>query len=230
MGVDGRLFRPQVAAFAFAETPAWREPEPRESLAHYAVRMAESVLAQDRADARPIVVGGLSLGGMVALEMSRHLPAACVVLIASCRESDAVARLLKLAEFAARGIPLDVVERAKGLAPPFLGRGGAGGGPGRVPPADRALLGEMLATIPASFLRWAGRAIMEWPGATDVRIPVHHIHGDRDWVIPLSRVRRTRPPLEIEVVAGGPHVLNLSHPGEVNAALARALAGAGRGD
>ncbi len=221
MGVDGRLFRPQLAAFPFAQTPAWIVPEARESLAHYAQRMAEGVLARDGDGSRPIVVGGLSLGGMVALEMSRHLPAASVVLMASCRESAAVTRLLKLAEFASRGIPLEVVERTKRIATPFLGRGrGAVGG---VSPADRALLGEMLTTIPASFLRWAGRAIMEWPGATDLRVPVHHIHGDHDWVIPLTRVRRTRPAIEIEVVPGGAHVLNLSHPREVNAALARAL-------
>ena len=165
--------------------------------------------------------GGLSLGGMVALEMSRHLPAASVVLMASCRESAAVTRLLKLAEFASRGIPIELVERAKRIATPFLGRGG--GDVGGVSPADRALLGEMLTTIPASFLRWAGRAIMEWPGAADLRLPIHHIHGDHDWVIPLSRVRRTRPAIEVEVVRGGAHVLNLSHPSEVNLVLSRAL-------
>mgnify|MGYP002134121747 CR=1 FL=1 len=49
------------------------------------------------------------------------------------------------------------------------------------------------------FIRWAGFAITHWPGLADPGVPVHHIHGTRDWVIPISRLRT--PPTH--VVQGG---------------------------
>jgi pimeloyl-ACP methyl ester carboxylesterase len=93
---------------------------------------------------------------------------------------------------------------------------GRGGG---VRPADRKLLGEMVSQVPVPLLRWGSRAIMEWPGAEEVAAPVHHIHGDHDWVIPLRCVKPT------VVVPGGSHVLNLSNSDEVNGLLRRVVSG-----
>jgi pimeloyl-ACP methyl ester carboxylesterase len=74
----------------------------------------------------------------------------------------------------------------------------------------------MARELPIPFIRWAARAIMEWPGCPNPGAPVIHIHGDRDWVIPMKRVRADR------IIRGGMHVLNMSHPSEVNAFIAEA--------
>jgi len=208
LGVDSRLFYRQREEFPDVIVPEWLEPERGESLAHYAERLAASVDAVERG---PVVLGGLSLGGMLALEMSRHLKSRAVVLIASCRSPAAVCGPLHWAERLGREIPSVVVGWSLGLAPMVCGRGGGIG------PADRKLLSEMVSQVPVPLLRWGARAIMEWPGAEDVAAPVHHIHGDCDWVIPLRCVEPT------VVVPGGSHVLNLSHPREVTGLLRSVL-------
>jgi pimeloyl-ACP methyl ester carboxylesterase len=208
LGVDKRVFHPQAAAFPDLLIPQWLDPEPRESLPHYAERLAESVRAVARG---PVVVGGLSLGGMLALEMARHLDSQAVVLIASCRSPRAICGPLQVAEHLGRFVPSRVVGWSLGLAPLFCGRGGG------ISPADRKLLGEIVSQVPVPLLRWGARAIMEWPGAAESSVPVHHVHGDHDWVLPLRCVQPS------VIVRGGSHVLNLSNPDEVNDVLRKAL-------
>lgn len=201
MGTDPRLYRPQRAAFPELISPEWLMPEPRESLVHYGERLAEGIKF-DRT--RPVVVGGVSLGGMLALEMAERLGAREVLLIASCRGPRAISPLLKVSERAGRVTPGRLLDAGRSLARFGVGRGG------NIPADDRALLGRMVREVPLEFLRWAGRAIMEWPGKAPGPIPVRHIHGTRDWVILPSRVK---PDVW---VPGGAHVLNMSHPREVN--------------
>jgi pimeloyl-ACP methyl ester carboxylesterase len=43
-----------------------------------------------------------------------------------------------------------------------------------------------------------------------VDVPVHHVHGSRDRLIPLRRVRADR------VVEGAGHLLTLTHPDAVS--------------
>ncbi|HEX6096779.1 MAG TPA: hypothetical protein VF432_10685 [Thermoanaerobaculia bacterium] len=47
-------------------------------------------------------------------------------------------------------------------------------------------------------------------------VPVHHVHGERDRLIPLHRVRPDR------VVAAAGHLLNVTHGAEVNDFIAGA--------
>lgn len=202
LATDGRVFAPQREAFPDLIVPEWLEPRRRETLCAYAERWADQIRAPG-----PLVVGGLSLGGMLALELARHLPARRVVLIGSCRHPRAVNRWLHAAERLARPWPTGLMERVKKFTPAVVGRGGT------IPRERRGLLAEMLQSSPADFIRWGGRALLEWPGCADCRVPVWHIHGGRDWVIPLRNVSPTR------VIPEGSHVLNLSHPAEVSSFL-----------
>ena len=93
LGTTGELFRPQRRAFPDLEVPPWLDPHRGESLPGYGRRMA-AALAPGPSD---LVLGGVSFGGMVALEMARHLPTRAVGLIASCVSSQvltSVARVL----------------------------------------------------------------------------------------------------------------------------------------
>src|ERR1043165_10147598 len=75
MGADERLLAPQRAEFPDLVVPRWIPALRGESLADYARRLASSLgPAQDR------WIGGVSLGGMVALEMAPILRPRGVVL------------------------------------------------------------------------------------------------------------------------------------------------------
>lgn len=87
---------------------------------------------------------------------------------------------------------------------------------GRLTSEQRELSRSMASRTPASFLKWGIEAILSWR-PTPVTVPVYHIHGSHDRLIPLRLVRPDR------VVPGGGHLLTLTHPQEVTTFLAEAV-------
>ncbi len=83
---------------------------------------------------------------------------------------------------------------------------------------QRELIRAMSASVPVPFLRGAGRLILKWAGRPALPCPSHHIHGEKDVIIPLKGVRPD------EVVAGGGHLINLTHADQVNRFIERCLA------
>ena len=97
---DARVFGPQVAAFPSLTVARWIAPAQSESLAAYAERMA---LALD--PGRPCLVGGVSFGGIVAMEMARHLRARACIVIASSRDVDGLPAAVRLLRPVAAVVP-----------------------------------------------------------------------------------------------------------------------------
>lgn len=208
LGADERLFRFQRDAFPWLEVPRWIEHQRGESLAGYAARMAVAVAPDD---SRPLVLGGASMGGMIAQEMARHLPARAVILIGSCRDPGAITDRLRRLEHASRPLPNLVLHLGRPLAARLINR------VERLPPAEAGLVVAMARETPMPWVRWAARAIFEWPGARDLPVPVHSIHGQRDSAI---RCRIVKPD---QAIPGGHHVISLSHPAQVNAFIGSCL-------
>jgi pimeloyl-ACP methyl ester carboxylesterase len=205
LGADARLLEPQRAAFPDLVTPRWIAPQRRELLAEYAGRMAETLPA-----GRPMVLGGVSLGGMVAFEMARRLQPQAVVLIASCRSRGALRPAVRpFRPF----VPLAPLGLAKLLAPAGVRL------LGRLSPSLRRLCVRMFREADSRFMRWALRAILDWDPSPLDGIPVYHIHGARDRIIPTTRVEAD------ELIPGGGHLINITHVEEVNAFLQRVVAG-----
>lgn len=206
LGADARQFEPQRAVFPRVRVPRWIPPLDGETLRAYAARLGVMM-----GIGRDTVVGGSSFGGMVALEVARAFPCRGVVLIGSCRGPASVAPALRVIEKVARAVPTCVVgammplgSRALPLLDPVRGE-------------NARLLGRMAREIDPAFLRWGGRAVFGWEGCEDPGVPVRHVHGSRDGIIPVSRVR---PDV---VVRGHGHFLNLTAADEVNAFLRAAV-------
>lgn len=206
LGADQRLFEPQKAAFSDLLVPPWIVPKRKETLPDYAARLAETIVA-----ARPIVLGGSSFGGMVAWEMARHLRPEAVVLIGSCRSPKAlhpVARGLRPI------VPLTAVQLfslAKVFAPlglkmfsPFT-------------PEQRELCVAMFKEMDGGFMKWACRAVLGWVPNEPPAIPIFQIHGGKDRIMPARLVEAD------EIIPDGGHLINLTHPEQVNAFITRAF-------
>jgi pimeloyl-ACP methyl ester carboxylesterase len=209
LGADARMFEGQFEAFPDLYVPPWIDPRPDERLADYARRMAEQTAEALRGGDRPLFVGGVSLGGMIALEAARHLRPRAVFLIASCRSWQSVppvylpvAKALRYAPAAA----MEVLGRLPVLAAPFFGPLG---------PRHRKKVFAVLRDTPPAFLRWACPALAEWSAPRDLGTPVYHIHGSCDRILPC---RLADPPPD-RVVRGAGHLLNLTHAKQVNAFL-----------
>lgn len=206
LGLDERLFSTQKIEFPGVQVPAWLRPRWFESLPAYAERMARAVNPGG-----PCYVGGMSFGGMVALEMSRHLDCRGCFLISSLRS------------------PRELPGWAKFLAPwawilpprSDLLLAGAGAATlwtvGRVFPPRWQQFCLHLSRIRAPLMPWALRAVVSWKPST-ISCPVFQIHGDRDPIFPHGS------PHSGVVVPRGGHLLPLSHPFAISDLLRQGIA------
>ncbi|MDR1964231.1 MAG: alpha/beta hydrolase [Planctomycetaceae bacterium] len=207
LGADHRLFKHQTAAFPNSVAIDWIDPEPNETLEDYAVRFADS-LPKQLEQTTPILVCGLSLGGMMAPYFARHLGAAACVLLGSIREPQEFPKRFYPAWLLIRFCPplLWVVMFSAQYVVRFLGF-----------LVGREIIKQFIETKTSTLvyhirmmLTWAYRRRNEkelW------NIPTFQVHGTND---PLLPMRRTRPDVKIK---GGRHVLTLTHPEEINTIL-----------
>jgi pimeloyl-ACP methyl ester carboxylesterase len=204
VGADRRLFDAQRTCAADIEVIPWIAPAPNELLRGYAERLAATVDASE-----PFVLGGASFGGMLALELTRHLRPVAVLLIASCRSPASLPSAYRYLNAAAQFLPAwaftSAAARSRLVASRF----------GMTTPDERRLFAAMLRDTPPSFVQWACRAILSWPGAQELDVPVHHIHGANDHIIPLRGVQPT------VVVSDAGHFINVTHSAAVNAFIDR---------
>jgi pimeloyl-ACP methyl ester carboxylesterase len=207
LGADRRLLEPQRQEFPQLVVPPWIPPRKRESLPAYAERMAATIKPSG---GLPLVLGGVSLGGMLAYEMAHHLKPHVVVQIASCRTRHAIRPSCRAGRWLLPLIPTFAWEIAKLLAGPVVRLRV------RVPAARRDLAVTMFRQADSRFMHWALRAILTWHPTRPQGVRVLQIHGARDLVIP---VRRVSPD---EVIPDGGHLINVTHAAAVNDFIRRA--------
>jgi pimeloyl-ACP methyl ester carboxylesterase len=176
-----------------------------ESLSEYAKRFADELLKHASVTAEGFAfVIGISMGGPIAIEMSRLLPAPSgVILIGSFTSVAELAPFVRLFLPIASWLP-DWVVRAAGRVLPFFMRRIS-----RVPEADLMLLQDMYMNMPAHFFQRACAALCSWrsPGTHDQCV---RIHGIDDHIIPISRSDKIDFP-----VKGAKHLVTFSHPDHV---------------
>jgi pimeloyl-ACP methyl ester carboxylesterase len=209
LGADYRLLEPQRLAFPQLAIPSWISPDSNETLPKYAARLAETVsVSRDR----PLILGGVSLGGMLACEMATHLKPDAVVLIASCRSPRAIRpSLYHAGHWLLPFLPQKAWELAKWLAGLALALRWS------VPAERRDLAVTMFREMDSQFMDWALRALLHWQPTPLSNFRIHHIHGRRDRLISARRVNADR------LIADGGHLINVTHAEQVNAFVSQIL-------
>lgn len=172
-------------------------PEPRETLVNYSRRMAK-LLPKDA------FIGGISFGGIIALEVSRILRPRGCILISSIRHPRELPPWFRIwRPFG--GSPSSAVLRMIGGAASLVPRSA------RTASMARAtkLKGDR-----GNWHHWATSAVLDWkPKPLGDFCPILQIHGTADTTFPI---RYVRPDVSI---TGGSHALPLSHPDQVAAAI-----------
>lgn len=206
LGTDARLYALQKTAFPQLIVPEWIPPKWNESLPRYAERMAAEVNS-----CGPCYIGGTSFGGMVALEMTRHIPARACFLMSTIHS--------------ARELPLwmRVMGPTAWLLPPFTDRVLSLTGSlilntvGRWLPPSAKTVCTHLSKTRSQILPWACRNVVRWKPDQEWPCPIFHLHGDRDVILP----HRGTTPTQLVPKAG--HLLPLTHPFVVNEFLRRSI-------
>jgi pimeloyl-ACP methyl ester carboxylesterase len=137
------------------------------------------------------VVGGSSLGGMVALEIARSVKAKAVILIGSAVHPREVQGLLSLLSPLAAVTPISLIQTLAGKS-------------------DN-LVSSMFAESYPAFIRAMCEYLRSWQGYQGPAESVYRIHGRKDHVIPC--------PAGCDVIEGAGHLLAITHPQETGTFL-----------
>lgn len=218
LACDRRLFAPVLAAFAAAGLPAPVAVD--HDPAHQRIEdMAATLLARH---AGPLVIGGASMGGMVAMEAARQAPQrvqALALLGTNARPETEDMRALRTAaiELFAAGRTREVIEANVGFA---LHADHAAD-----PVLRQAYLDLVLSAPDAVFIH-QNRAVMARPDARPLLDgfagPVLVLCGDSDQLTPPEcshEIAQRARQAELHLIARCGHMLTLEQPAEVSAQL-----------
>lgn len=208
MGADERLFEPQRAWGLKLEVPAMPIPERGDTLSRYARRLVDTLSLDS-----DCIIGGVSFGGMLACEVAAVCNPRCTLLVASCRGRRAIRRSYWPAEWVSRLLPDRVLRRRCIASSRLLAK------MEDLTHEQYRLVRDMSVDVPVLYLRRVGRMVLYWRRPSPLACPVYHIHGASDRIIPLRKVRPD------EVISDGGHLINLTHPEQVNRFIERKLAG-----
>lgn len=182
----------------------WISPLPGETLGQYAQRLAAGIDTT-----QPFALVGLSMGGMIASEISSQYSPVKTILISSVPSPGHLPGYFKWlgAANVHRLVPVSLVKSASIVKRLFTVETAE----------DKKVLRQIIRESDTRFIRWAMNAIVKWkmPNAPASMV---HIHGTRDEVLPIRYVQPTH-----RIDKGG-HLMVMDRYSEINQILAEVLA------
>jgi hypothetical protein len=175
LGVDERVFKFIDFGSNKIHFIKWIQPLTNESIDNYSKRLLVQINSP-----RPILIG-LSFGGMMAVEISKHIETSKIILISS-------AKTRKELPFYFRWIgllrihkinPISFLKQSNFLTSWFFGTDSIN---------ERKLLRIILKETDSAFLKWAIDKILSWKNDF-IPKSVFHIHGNSDKILPIQFVR-----------------------------------------
>ena len=156
----------------------------------------------------PFILVGVSLGGMLSMEIAEIATPELVVVISSAKyPKELPKRYRKAAKTGIqKWVPPALVKRSAFLLQPIFE-------PDRKKEKDICV--SMLADKDKVFLKRSAAMISEWDSDTLLFHNVVHIHGTKDHTIPIKNVQADY------VIPEGSHMMVLVQPEEVSAILNR---------
>lgn len=198
LGIDRRVFSrlrlPEKYTLRYLD---WIPPQRHETLPHYAERLAQEI---DTGEAFSLI--GLSFGGMIATEIAKRLSPKHTILVSSAATADELPTLYRLAGrlHLNRLVPPVLLKQPTPFTYWFFDA--------HIKDEKRLLKAILKDTDPA-FLGWAIDSVVQWQNSVRPAT-VYHIHGDKDKVLPLQRVKADA------VIEGGGHLVVVSHAAQVS--------------
>lgn len=200
MAADRRVFNhlqfPHTVEPVFLE---WITPQQTETLPAYAKRLALKIDAQ-----KPFMLLGLSMGGMIAVEIAKLMQPSATILLSSIPLSSQLPNFYKLAGKLQlyKMVPVGLIKKAS-LVKRFFASESA---------EDKQTLRNVVIESDAAFIRWAMEAVLKWENDY-LPNPYFHIHGSSDEILPMKYTRPTH------IIPNGKHLMVMTRSGEVNGIL-----------
>jgi len=176
LGQDHRVFEGLKIEHAELRFLDWIEAKEDEDIPGYAKRLAEEIEIVPN-----LYLLGVSLGGIMSIEMAKHLPIKKLILISTVKSRSELPpsfEWMSKVPVKSNSIPRFLIE-AQVLLKPFYGKANQSG---------IALFESMLRSASLDFIRWAWNHIPEWKSKGEPKAPFLHIHGTADLVFPIKHI------------------------------------------
>jgi len=181
----------------------WIPPQISETLPSYARRLIDQI---DTAD--PFVLIGLSLGGIIAVEIAKAIPPVCTIIISSIPQSSHLPPYFSLAHRLqlTKATPPALIKFLAGVKHRLTMKS----------PDNWKIMREIIRSGNDEFITWAMDAVLKWDNAISPQ-PLYHIHGTRDEVFPIKWTTPTH------TIPKGGHNMVMNQPAIINDLLEEIL-------
>ncbi|NEN25212.1 alpha/beta hydrolase [Cryomorpha ignava] len=188
LGADERLFQKlkPVPGYEYVPLP-YVHPGNSEALADYAALLVEAYRFET-----PCIFGGVSIGGMIAQEIAQIVRPEKLLLISTLQFRSELPGVFKLGDnkFTKSLLSKPLLDAAASLGDKFTVKSKEG----------RKLFYDMLRDSEADFMKFGFGVVLGWQ-PPKAQVPVIRIHGNKDRVFPLSRIK------ECIKIKGGNHFM-----------------------
>jgi pimeloyl-ACP methyl ester carboxylesterase len=203
LGADERVFR-ELDFKGFSTTfIKWIIPFANESIENYAKRLLDQIKTT-----KPTLIG-LSFGGIMAVEVSKHIETEKLILISSAKTKHEIPFYYRFAGKVGlhKLLPTGILKTTNCVTIWLFGTSSNG---------EKLLLKQILNDTDSTFLKWAVDKIAKWSNSMQPK-NIFHIHGTHDRILPFSFVK-----CNLAIKNGG-HFMTLNKADELNNILRQKL-------
>jgi hypothetical protein len=199
LGADERVFSKLQFPQHEIHFIKWIIPEKNESIESYAKRLIPQIHHP-----KPVLIG-LSFGGIMCIEISRHIQTDFIIIISSIKTNDELPLWMKLAGKLRlnRLFPMRSFKLIEPLEDYNLGV---------KTKEEKQMVHDYRKNIDTRYSNWAINAIVNWKNKT-VPENIYHIHGDMDRIFSIKKIRPDH------TIHKGGHLMIMNKSDEVNACV-----------
>jgi esterase/lipase len=197
LGADERIFfKLKIPGVQFKYLQ-WIAPEENESIQAYSKRMGQQI-----DDENPVLMG-VSFGGMMAIEIGKHISAQKIILLSSIKSRKELPRWmkicgqLKLNKLAPARRPFKWMASFENN---FLGTKSI---------EEEKLANDFRQTIDPHYLKWAIDKVINWQNEMQLS-SLYHIHGTNDKTFPIKNIKPTH------IINDGGHFMVMNRAEEIS--------------
>ena len=206
LGADARMYEPQLKVLRNTKVLEHFVPEKKDTLATYAQKISTQIDTTT-----PYILIGTSLGGMVAMELSKILQPDKVILLASVKARSELPIWMRSMKY------LNAHKLMSGKNFRDLSNANIRRLISKRDTRVAQLLRDMHDSANLEFIEWAINAIVKWKSPQEIRPDIIHLHGTADRLFPFRNAKNAIP------IKGGSHVMNLTQPHDINRVLLEIL-------
>lgn len=203
LGADERAFQLLELKNINSIHLPWQNPLPNETIEEYALRFSKNITSDN-----PIIVG-LSFGGMMSIEIAKHISYKKIILISSAKTKKEIPTYFKLAKYFPfyKIIPFHWLGSSTYLMNYIFGNRTQ---------QQKEILKELIKNSNSPFNKWAIEKAIHWKNKF-IPTNVFHIHGNSDNLLPHKYVKANF------IIQNGTHFMIANQAKEISILLEKII-------